>query len=640
MVDLPFVEVSHLASSTSFYSAIFQPLGLQYLQPCTPAQEIIATSALYGGDRGGAIAARQSKHPLKPPRLSRIVFATPSRGAVASFYSCALKANPPSWSGVEKVDPNNPYDARTWKAKGREPSLITDSHTNQAIVYDLDGNRIEVVYQPQRRSSASSDKSGSRRCEPARVIEWDFEYESTIVGNRNAMAPNRAATASSVTPSSIQSSAASLDRQDSTSPRQSSKAGGLNTNTVMGTVLGVAAGAALAYGWFTSSGTKQEEPQQQQQPMHERPFAGRGQLPRRATFDDKAPAAHPPPPSSIHRRQSYQDHAHPRDSRDSLEEEEEDDENDPRVIRDPNDPRYVPTALVYVDEATPRNYDGFDLPLRTGGQYGEDDAGVEYENPWANEPRYMSQTQAPPSHSRAASHVSRSRHAEEHRAPSHVSRHSRAVEEPRAPSHVSRSRPVEDNFDTRSRASRHTARPPSGRTRSETRTPKSVHEDDVDRRSQAPSRRKGGAESVVSRPPTTTRGRREAYGGEGEAYPTPPSSRSKSQRRSEYRHDEPEYVPKKGRPSSRVSAAAVPRESHRRAGSTVSRSDRHTPRSGGSGWDPREAREVPLPMSNAGSSHAGYDEEPEWDDDLVSLAPSDSISCAGIKASRRMKSRH
>jgi hypothetical protein len=41
------------------------------------------------------------------------------------------------------------------------------------------------------------------------------------------------------------------------------------------------------------------------------------------------------------------------------------------------------------------------------------------------------------------------------------------------------------------------------------------------------------------------------------------------------------------------------------------------------------ARHVPLPMSGIGSSHA------EWDDDLISLAPSDSISCVGSKSSRK-----
>jgi hypothetical protein len=43
------------------------------------------------------------------------------------------------------------------------------------------------------------------------------------------------------------------------------------------------------------------------------------------------------------------------------------------------------------------------------------------------------------------------------------------------------------------------------------------------------------------------------------------------------------------------------------------------------------ARDVCLPMSGVGSSHA------EWDDDMVSVAPSDSISCVGMKPSRRSR---
>lgn len=42
-------------------------------------------------------------------------------------------------------------------------------------------------------------------------------------------------------------------------------------------------------------------------------------------------------------------------------------------------------------------------------------------------------------------------------------------------------------------------------------------------------------------------------------------------------------------------------------------------------------RDVSLPMSGVGSSHA------DWDDDVISLAPSDSISCVGSKASRRSR---
>jgi len=43
------------------------------------------------------------------------------------------------------------------------------------------------------------------------------------------------------------------------------------------------------------------------------------------------------------------------------------------------------------------------------------------------------------------------------------------------------------------------------------------------------------------------------------------------------------------------------------------------------------ARDVNLPMSGVGSSHA------DWDDDMVSVAPSDSISCVGMKPSRRSR---
>jgi hypothetical protein len=43
------------------------------------------------------------------------------------------------------------------------------------------------------------------------------------------------------------------------------------------------------------------------------------------------------------------------------------------------------------------------------------------------------------------------------------------------------------------------------------------------------------------------------------------------------------------------------------------------------------AREVPLPRSGVGSSHARW----EGDDDVDSVAPSDSISCVGSRRSGR-----
>ena len=43
------------------------------------------------------------------------------------------------------------------------------------------------------------------------------------------------------------------------------------------------------------------------------------------------------------------------------------------------------------------------------------------------------------------------------------------------------------------------------------------------------------------------------------------------------------------------------------------------------------AKNIALPMSGVGSSHA------QWDDDMVSVAPSDSISCIGTKPSRRSR---
>jgi hypothetical protein len=76
----------------------------------------------------------------------------------------------------------------------------------------------------------------------------------------------------------------------------------------------------------------------------------------------------------------------------------------------------------------------------------------------------------------------------------------------------------------------------------------------------------------------------------------------------------------------------------RRSSSTIrpppplekSSQSRHPPRSSaGRTVSYASARRIPLPASGTGSSHA------EWDDDMVSVAPSDSISCVGSRRSGR-----
>jgi len=89
-------------------------------------------------------------------------------------------------------------------------------------------------------------------------------------------------------------------------------------------------------------------------------------------------------------------------------------------------------------------------------------------------------------------------------------------------------------------------------------------------------------------------------------------------------------------PPTQAPAAAPVAPTHSRSGSRVtvtgsrasaSPSNRYPPRSRTGSY--MTARGIPLPLSGVGSSHA------EWDDDVDSVAPSDSISCVGSRRSGR-----
>lgn len=625
---VPFVEVSHLASSTSFYSAVLQPLGLHYIPP--PAEERgtvakLSTSAAFGlGEDDISLELHQSENPLKPPKLSSLVISAPSASAVAGFHSAWRKADPPLWSafrdrrGLEKhFGDLDTARAGPWQSNDpRSSALVT-----AAVVYDLDGNRCEVVHrQHQHQHHHRHHHSSSQRApSPPSVLEWTYDVESTLArapsrislrknSNSNPSRPLVMAPSQHDSPFSSAggrsshgpSAAGGADRsapneatvEESASPRQSSRQGGLNTTTVVGALLGAAAGAALTYGIVSNvRGSTQAEPEPPRAP------------PRRATFPDK--------PVTSQRRQSYQ-------------------ETGIIPVDDYRD-RKTPRKLVYPDFQT--------LSLRGGGSYGDGDEDVDYgKNPWVDSPRYL--TQGPSAQS--------------------------VITKSRPPSTF---HPVEDACDARSRhSSRHQGgRSASARARSETareRVPLGAMEDDS-RSKPRPAGRSVVAEPVgPPRPPMPPTSRSVAGGPvasqrsrsrsrkssvyhapEHGTYVTAQTHRSSdTMRQPNYEYGGWEAMPR-SRAASQVSTSTVrkhtvPRESHSRGHplppeSRVSARRVALPRSGvGSSHANWDAREVPLPMSGVGSSHAN------WDDDMESLAPSDSISCVGSKHSRRTRRYH
>jgi hypothetical protein len=749
-MTLPFVEVSHLASSSSFYSATLQILGLRYLNESRDPSSSIGTvtygltagvtktggkhrQALTDG-RGEEIKGpqpvlqiREVSRPFDPVRISTVVIAVPAPGQIVDFYEAALTANP--WLAIQ-TDGDPIYAG----GPSPRPRLGIDGGETprRATVRDLDGNTIQVVY---RQPTCPRDYYG-------RVIEWTYDgathstytttthitRKTTHTRNRSLSQPQLQPVASA--PAEMaQRAAAHPEKEDepvSVSPRQSSNNNGLSTTTVVGAILGVAAaGAALTYG-FASHAAKERERKPRQEYEAQAP-----QLPRRSTFPEKAPPVH-----KLHheeRRTVYGDHppntsqyppkALPYRGHGGFPPPEVYPEGYPFQQNMQND--YAPRKMSHHNSYPPKNLgyteedsseDSPDEPPPRQIQYLTQ---VPYneENPWTSDPRARSRSRtrsvakstarsvaaksAAPSTRTVTKSTARSVAPSRARSPSQApdegyettqsrrpsrhpedayeftetrSRHSSRVRddgfEPRSrrssrppPSDVydRRSRrssrpPPEDGFERSRRSSRPpvTEKPRSMRARSEvgvSRSKSVVLADDL--QSEAPVDRKydDRQSHAGSRPPKSSRsvvrGNRPTYDDERTYVSTRSRPSSRAPRRSSRTevdddimeapevpevpdapeipldpniYEVPDDMMPRGQARSRYNAprmASGPEYQHMgfpgKAQSYIS------------------ARDVCLPMSGVGSSHA------EWDDDMVSVAPSDSISCVGMKPSRRSR---
>ncbi|OBS19201.1 hypothetical protein FPOA_10925 [Fusarium poae] len=749
-MTVPFVEVSHLASSSSFYSATLQILGLRYLNESRDPSSSIGTvtygltagvtktggkhrQALTDG-RGEEIKGpqpvlqiREVSRPFDPVRISTVVIAVPAPGQIVDFYEAALTANP--WLAIQ-TDGDPIYAG----GPSPRPRLGIDGGETprRATVRDLDGNTIQVVY---RQPTCPRDYYG-------RVIEWTYDgathstytttthitRKTTHTRNRSLSQPQLQPVASA--PAEMaQRAAARPEKEDepvSVSPRQSSNNNGLSTTTVVGAILGVAAaGAALTYG-FASHAAKERERKPRQEYEAQAP-----QLPRRSTLPEKAPPVH-----KLHheeRRTVYGDHppntsqyppkALPYRGHGGFPPPEVYPEGYPFQQNMQND--YAPRKMSHHNSYPPKNLgyteedsseDSPDEPPPRQIQYLTQ---VPYneENPWTSDPRARSRSRtrsvakstarsvaaksAAPSTRTVTKSTARSVAPSRARSPSQApdegyettqsrrpsrhpedayeftetrSRHSSRVRddgfEPRSrrssrppPSDVydRRSRrssrpPPEDGFERSRRSSRPpvTEKPRSMRARSEvgvSRSKSVVLADDL--QSEAPVDRKydDRQSHAGSRPPKSSRsvvrGNRPTYDDERTYVSTRSRPSSRAPRRSSRTevdddimeapevpevpdapeipldpniYEVPDDMMPRGQARSRYNAprmASGPEYQHMgfpgKAQSYIS------------------ARDVCLPMSGVGSSHA------EWDDDMVSVAPSDSISCVGMKPSRRSR---
>ncbi|KXX74676.1 hypothetical protein MMYC01_207317 [Madurella mycetomatis] len=260
---LPFLEVEHLPSSSSFYLAVIQPLGLRYLS----TEDGPFPSITYG-DSSRTTPVFQIRQVVasrgRPLRTSHVVLSAPSAAAADDAYEFALRANP-SVRDKRLRHPAETYTAASGVSANRTG---TSSGGTRVTIIDFDGNMMEIVYHPPAEYPSHYNGSTVRRTkstsdEASRILGWNYDVAtssppsypgpSSASSKSARAAPGRShasypdgdddqpypALRRSVT------AAGSSVYEPAASARENSN--GLSAGAVVGTLLGVAAGAAFTY---------------------------------------------------------------------------------------------------------------------------------------------------------------------------------------------------------------------------------------------------------------------------------------------------------------------------------------------------------------------------------------------------------
>ncbi|KAF2871016.1 hypothetical protein BDV95DRAFT_594931 [Massariosphaeria phaeospora] len=228
------LTVSHLPTSCSFFLAALQPLGYRFI-----------------GQQGNQIGLGIhdadfflcQETPGVKAGAAHIAFTAPSRTAVRDFYTAALNAG---------GRPNGAPASRSEEI----------GHFNAAIL-DLDGNSIEVVF-----SNGPDLRDDGTVIEHSRVITWQrtvaesYRDDRSVVSSRTAQSASKQALVPAAPASrapSIASRAPSVASKASMSRSVSapvavpqvapppSATGDGAAKKIIGTLIGAAAGAAVAY---------------------------------------------------------------------------------------------------------------------------------------------------------------------------------------------------------------------------------------------------------------------------------------------------------------------------------------------------------------------------------------------------------
>ncbi|KAK3346225.1 hypothetical protein B0T25DRAFT_592502 [Lasiosphaeria hispida] len=263
---LPYLEVAHLPSSSSYYSAFIQPLGLRYL-----STEDGHFPTITFGDSFRATPVFQIKQVTesreRPLKLSHITLLAPSVEAVDGAYESALRANPDTRESSRRhLSVSQPATNRASAKR-----FISKEGKTRVVVCDFDGNTMEIVYRPPPEYSSHHGGPTVRRTqstndEATRIMGWNFdiatsEMTSAAGPGSSYSKPGRSSSRrgygghagdepfATLRRSVTAGSAGSTMYEPTASPRHSQNPSGLSTTTVVGTLLaGAAIGSAITYG--------------------------------------------------------------------------------------------------------------------------------------------------------------------------------------------------------------------------------------------------------------------------------------------------------------------------------------------------------------------------------------------------------
>ena len=226
---IPIVEVSSVAQAASFYSSILQSLGLRYIGTSADAQ--LGTSVTFGSDGQPVLQIHQFNRRPSQLRLSAIALEVPSSYTISSCLEASRRANP---------DGHQPDEGQ--------------SISNHATILDLDGNRLCLVTPPISVKPTNGDFVDG--C--VRVLGWTYDIGSP---NQDCSYCGRP---------SIQeqnSSAIVPDGSEAKEPIQESADSSGVSSTILGALLGAAAGAALTYSLMSTDSQKSvQEPKSTVEP--------------------------------------------------------------------------------------------------------------------------------------------------------------------------------------------------------------------------------------------------------------------------------------------------------------------------------------------------------------------------------------